>query len=289
MEEVTMRMAGLFVVAACTGTASPVLTSVASPLHRGATAIAVGGAMACALNRDGSMACWGDTTYNDTVALDGSFTQIAMAATYVCGLHGDGSAACSRDDVLPPAGGFTKLSAGPANSTCGLRFDGTVACWFPDWWQKSAPATDVFVDISNGGKFGCGLHSSGTATCWGGANVPAVPLGAFVSIDANSLCAIRSTGRLECWDLDPVFSPPPAASFRAVDNECGIEQDGTLACWGWLVSRHPELARPLPGRFTALGVSQFFDNVHANDFNLCALSDDGAIECIGSEVPAAVP
>ena len=288
-----MRIA-LAALAACTGTTSSVLTSTPTStatgtLHPEAIGIAVGGAMACALNRDGSMACWGDPLGNESVALDGSFTQISMATSYVCGLRSDSSVACSRQDALAPAGGFSQISGGE-NAMCGLRFDGTTTCWYHDYYQKVPPTSETFTEISNGSAFGCGLHSDGTAMCWGGVEpAPPVPQGAFVEVDANGLCAITAAGQLECWALDGSYPLPPQATYKAVDGECGIEEDGTLACWGYLVSRHPELANPLPGHYLALGLAQFFDNVHPFDFHLCALRDDGAVKCINSDVPGTVP
>ena len=291
----------LFALAACTGTTSTVLTPTSPPpssssgtLHPDAIGIAVGGTMACALNRDGSMACWGDNVANETVALDGSFTQITMGSTYVCGLRSDSSVACSRHDALPPAGGFAQISGGE-NSTCGLRFDGTTTCWYHDYYQKVPPASERFTEISNGDEFGCGLHSDGTAMCWGGLEQPpATPAGPFVEVDANELCAITPLGQLQCWGtwtLDDFLSLPPAAKFEAIDGDCGIEDDGTLACWGYLVSKHPELERPMAGHYLALGLAQFNFNDRPIDFNLCALREDGAIECLGSSsaVPDTVP
>lgn len=296
-----MRVLGLGLVAlgACAGTASPVLTTTggsvpgaSGTLHPGAIGIAAGGAMACALNADGTMACWGDDPYNQTAALDGMFTQITAAASYVCGLRTDGTVACSRNDELPPPGRFAQISAGPANSTCGIRFDGTSACWFHDWWEKTMPASERFVTISNGGAFGCGLHADGTAVCWGGdSQPPPPPTGAFAAIDALSRCAIQPTGDLSCWSLEGSFPLPPAAKFQAVNDECGIQQDGSLACWGYLARFHPGLVRPMSGTFTALSVAQYDapDGSGTPLVNLCALTDNGAVRCIGSQVPEAVP
>jgi hypothetical protein len=286
---------GLLALGACAGTASSVLTTTDVPgasgtLHPGAIGIAVGGTMACALNADGTMECWGDDTYNHTRALEGTFTQITAAASYVCGLRTDGTVACSRDDELPPPGRFAQISAGPADSTCGLRFDGTSACWFHDLYDKMIPASETFVTISNGKEFGCGLHSDGSASCWGShPQPPPTPAGSFAAIDALSMCAIKPDGDIMCWGHNDFWPTPPAAQFKAVNNECGLEQDGSLVCWGYISEYATELVGRMRGRYDELSVAQYYQGSDVPLANLCTLTEDGDVQCVGSQVPDAVP
>ncbi len=51
---------------------------------------------------------------------------------HTCGVQRDGSVACWGDDgdgeATPPAGEFASVIAGEEH-TCGVKVDGSVACW----------------------------------------------------------------------------------------------------------------------------------------------------------------
>src|SRR5690349_16159601 len=96
--------------AACVGTSDSVLeqpppSDTANTLTDDVIGIAAGDSHACALNRDGTIACWGmmDIEVDD---------------------HGEGTVKI----IPPPYGSFTAIGAG-ASYSCALRIDGTIACW----------------------------------------------------------------------------------------------------------------------------------------------------------------
>jgi len=101
--------------------------------------------------------------------------------------------------------------AGGNSNFCGIKAsDGSLTCWgdsvnIP---LSSPPQTTGFfaLDVGTRGtsnaQYGCALNATGM-TCWGGypLNVPQSAPGSFtqVSVGGEHVCAIKSTGELQCW------------------------------------------------------------------------------------------
>ena len=70
----------------------------------------------CRVQRDGSVACWGDGKYGQSTPPAGEFASVSAGGYYTCGVQRDGSVACWGDDeygqATPPAGKFASVSAG---------------------------------------------------------------------------------------------------------------------------------------------------------------------------------
>ncbi len=60
------------------------------------------------------------------------FASISAGESHTCGVGADGSVGCWGDSTFgkttPPVGEFSSISAGDSH-TCGVRIDGTVVCW----------------------------------------------------------------------------------------------------------------------------------------------------------------
>ena len=172
----------------------------------GVTQVALGGAHACALLADHTVACWG-TYLNVSVPVP----------TVVAGLDG-----------------VVAVAAGSMH-TCALLAGGTVSCWGDNFWGQlgtgamsldPAPAPVPVRDLSGvtaiaaGGDHTCALLADGTVRCWGSddhgqlgngstAELLAVPtavqgISGATAITAGNLlsCALLGDGTIRCWGDD---------------------------------------------------------------------------------------
>jgi len=233
--------------------------------------VSVGHNHACAVARDGTMACWGNNTYGEL---------------------GDGASVCptpplvgSHTPVLVP--GVTSAIAVTAgySHTCALIAGGTVKCWGandsdqlgvaatdPSCLARSTPA-DVpgitgVTAIAAGSSHTCALHDDGGVSCWGsntqgqlgrGSVTPkALPArvsgladkATSISVSDTTSCARLASGALQCWGSGPpgLFGQPAITStatpttlqgFGASTalvagpfDVCVVTPTGTLRCLG---------------------------------------------------------
>ncbi len=267
------------VASACTGTTSEVLTVPVDPnnsLTADVIQVTAGEDHTCALNRDGSIACWGRNTDGRATPPYGAFTSISAGIEHTCALRTDGTIACWGGDEFgeadPPPGQFKAVTAGQQYTTCAIRLDDTVQCW----GNVEAPAPDgTFVAISPP----CGNTGAGTIACWGDQGTTAAPpSGQFVAISVGLDgidCALGASGAITCWQPVPDGQPPtpPANAYQAVaegdSHGCGIASDGSLACW----TEPDDLdgsATPPAGKYISISSSEW---------GTCAVSDEGSVAC----------
>ncbi len=159
----------------------------------------------------------------------------------------------------------------------------------------------VFVDVSAGLGYSCGLREGGGVECWewgrdwGGSSRwaawwkrfprswgdpvgAAVPEGVFSSVSAGfgNACGLRHSGVLVCWgrNRDVVVSPPGGV-FTEVsvgfEHVCAVRVDEKVVCWGSTGWRQP-VDFPLEG--------VFLDFALANTFG-CGVRVGGSVECWG--------
>ena len=276
----------LLFAASCTGTADSVLetppaTEEYNTLTNDVVAVTSGASHSCALNLDGTIACWGAPEHGITLPPYGSFSSISAGSEYTCGLRIDGTIACWGDTRWldgpnGPTGTFIKVVAGPFLA-CGLRLDRTAECWGRNWYGEATPPAGTFLDISPGVFTSCGVRDGGAVECWGNVAeyIGPPPAGSFVAVRAdNSIdvhCSLDAVGEVTCWgkDASSQLVTPPNRRFKDISvgtfQSCGILQDGLLACWG--------IESPPPaGKYIALD---------AGRYHTCAVRDDGAVMCWG--------
>jgi len=164
----------------------------------------------------------------------------------------------------------------------------------------------VFVDVSAGFGYSCGLREEGEVECWewGRASVPpyayywwereqrswsddpinaVVPGGEFSSVSAGlgNACGLRPSGVLVCWgrNRDVVVSPPEGL-FTEVsvgfEHACGVRVDEKVLCWGSTSWRQP-MSVPPEGAFV--------DFALGNDFG-CGVRVGGSVVCWGENYTA---
>ena len=275
------------------------------------------GSHACGLREDGSPVCWSPShpegLFGESASPDGAsagadasadiedaswappegerFASISVGGLYACGLRRDGSPVCwgeQLDDFVgpmtPPIGArFTAISVGDFNA-CGLRLDGSLICWTADipdaeglppvadrrawapWEADDASSPEVgqrFADISVGSGYACALREDGSPVCWNFSGDRLPPFG-------------------QTWPPDGRFVSVSASFFHA----CGLREDGPPTCWGSLLPHYDggQAAPPGGDRLqTALPADQRFIAVsNASDY-ACAIREDGAPVCAGSD------
>ncbi len=162
----------------------------------------------------------------------------------------------------------------------------------------SVTAGGVFVDVSVGFGYSCGLRKGGGVECWewGGASVPSdwwdrvlrrwsedtvdavVPGGVFslVSAGFGNACGLRPSGVLVCWGRkhDVVVSPPGGLFTEVsvgLEHACAVRIDEKVTCWGSTRWRQP-VDFPLEGVFVDFALAKSFG---------CGVRVGGSVECWG--------
>jgi alpha-tubulin suppressor-like RCC1 family protein len=245
----------LLVPAAAQATAGLTAADFASP------PVAVGGTHTCVLPGDGTVMCWGDTTFGQLG--DGRITPFdpnrpggdvldihtviadaaASSAVGDCQEYsGGGVVVCKSSDPLTRV---TAIAAGFAH-TCALLTDSTVRCW----GANAAIDGGQFSPSSSGGQLGDGTTVAHpypvTVVAGPGLQVPLSGVTAIAAA-ANYTCAVMSDSTARCWGnaMQTTGSAPitvlaeaahPLTGITALaagDNAtCALLTGGAVDCWG---------------------------------------------------------
>jgi alpha-tubulin suppressor-like RCC1 family protein len=286
-----------------------------------AVAISAGGnsvegtyARTCALKANGSVACWGDKSYDNTgnsgiqnqltPALIAGITNTAALSAggdHICALRNNGSIACWGDGRFGQLGdgsiggiqtnlivvtGLTDakvVSASRIYHSCAVKTSGAVVCW----------------GINSSGQLGDGTTVSRTITATVTGLTDAVSV---VTGDAHS-CAIRASGSVVCWGDSNfaqlgdgnVTSPSqsiPVAVVGITDaveltagnsHTCARRASGAVLCWG---NNSQGQAGVAVGaiQLVPVAVAGLTDavDISAGTFHTCARKIDDSVICWGN-------
>lgn len=201
--------------------------------------MSVGSYMACGIDSDERLTCWGADRYDAVL----SGTREVCPGPNVAPFWRCASVPVER----PAAGAFRAVSVGTFH-VCGVRPSGQTVCWgMGRFGQLGVPATDLcpvgvsadeastpcllspgtvtpeMTRVSSGASHSCGLAAEGRAHCWGA-----------LFFDYGQL----GTGREATATPTPVAEP---ASFTRIYTaavnfiftfSCALDSDGTASCWG---------------------------------------------------------
>ena len=217
------------------------------------TAVSAGDGHTCAIREsDSEIECWRWYDGGQTEAPAGRFTAVSAGGGHTCAIReSDSEIECwgqnDEGQTEAPAGSYTAVSAGRFH-TCGLRESGAIECWGWNYYGQSNAPAGSFSAVSAGGTYTCGLRY-GEIGCWGDRDGDggdssiqrdAPAYSGFTSISAGYAvaCAIRASGRIECWGTNQFWPPlsPPPGRFSAVSVDggyaCAIDSERKeVECW----------------------------------------------------------
>ncbi len=279
------------------------------------TAIAAGGAYACALLADSRVKCWGNN---------------------IAGQFGNGAATNTTTPVTSPGfTGATAITAGTEH-TCALFAGGSVACAGLNGEGQLGNGTGVdsatpvavsgltgAVAVSAGGLHTCALLTGGTVACWGfnttgqlgngttTTSLTPVAVSGLTGVTALSAggrhtCALLAGGSVTCWGYNDSgqlgngtttesTTPVPVSALTGVtaisasnEHTCALVSGGSVACWG--SNLHGQLgngtntdsATPVPVS-NVTGATALAQGGDA-DAHACAFFPGGAAVCWGEDV-----
>lgn len=213
---------------------------------------------------------------------DGSYTcGITLSGTIDCwGARGNDIV----DEIGSSIGGVFGSIALGTTFACGIRRDTRLSCW------------DLPLDYSDSQEF-CTIGLDARETCGGSGISDDVPTGSFIAVDAvgDRFCALRVSGRLECWGAYPsselsntwpfeqwVDELSARHLFTTVDvgfnSICGVDLGGELACTpnydAYAVGLDEEDWMPPEGLFVDVSIG------HAHG---CGIRVDRTVACWGAD------
>jgi hypothetical protein len=128
------------------------------------TQISSGAFSSCAVQKDGTVSCWGAGDANDDPAEMCAGTQPNFGQS------------------IPPAGAFSTVSVAQHHA-CAIKTDGTVACWGAgttdecqtdgENCRQSRPPAGKFAQVTVGNYHSCAITAARKIQCWGYAGADA--------------------------------------------------------------------------------------------------------------------
>ncbi len=192
------------------------------------SSVAAGKNIACAVDADGCVSCWGNEGLESTEA-GGDWQDIG--------------------DAVPPEGSFSKVAVDLGNdgfdeggfTSCGITTAKEVKCWGKRLAETGVSHTEA-LDLSVAGEV-CGIGLQGGVLCWGAGSSEerSPPGGRWLDVDSSSTalvnCAVRIDAEIRCWGYcDDVMCTPPEGTFVVLDLGtdwgCALDTDGMALCWG---------------------------------------------------------
>jgi alpha-tubulin suppressor-like RCC1 family protein len=205
----------------------------------GVEELVASGAIACARTAKG-ITCWGADAATIGTPPTGVFTQVAAGFTHGCALDKKGTVTCwGTGDWAPPKGGFAKpasitgasyLATGDRHA-CVVTKDKKVQCWGmndagqlgtkPDTelhkTPVAVPGVTGAVKLVAGESATCALLADGSARCWGSNAEGELGLGKKSSDERPSKVA---------------SVPDIAGMCLATAHGCALTKSKSILCWG---------------------------------------------------------
>lgn len=276
-----------------------------STIEADAVRIAANQRHGCAVQRDGSVGCWGDNRF---------------------GQLGDGSTDSSGSELRPVLGveGARRIAAG-VDFSCAIAAGAEVRCWGFNLVGQAgnqqtlglAAALDAVpdlppaLDVAAGKDHACAVGADGLVRCWGANDLGQLGDGTRqqrlrpvavrgiddarqVAAGAGFTCALDRHGDVRCWGSnafgqlgdgtrsDRVEPGPPSLTgverlAAGLARTCAVRDDGSVWCWGAAGGASVEVAAAYDATPTRVpGVVDAID-VAVGETHACATAADGTV------------
>jgi hypothetical protein len=221
--------------------------------------IATGNAHTCVIKSPSwDLFCTGNATVASLPPPSGPFHAVTAGNAFTCGLWTNGSTVCwgvllgalngSVGQLFIPSSNGNPLEfldiSGRESHFCGLMYNGSVRCYGDNFAGACSAPDSVFLSITAGFNFTCGVLRDNSVTCWGAQDNPVmqnIPLGnefAHVACGTAHACTILLNGSLLCFGGNmsgELASPAGNYSWVAAGHgfTCAIPLDSSRSiCWG---------------------------------------------------------
>jgi alpha-tubulin suppressor-like RCC1 family protein len=287
--------------------------------------VAAGADHTCGIQQDGSLWCWGfngsgqvgNGSSGSSVAVPtligtAAWIDVAAGGGQTCGIHQDRSMWCwgsnqvgelgdgtTTDEHSPEqigAASWTGVFAGnaadigglAAYNTCGIQVDGSLWCWGDNTFGEVGDGTMTtprttpevvqsgtqWVTASVGILSTFGIQTNGSFWSWGSDNSGNLGNG----MQLGTTLTPTLVGSASTWT---------AVAGGWGSSTCGIQQDGSLWCWGnnmygqlgMGAVADASVGQPSPGR---VGTDSTWVDVSEGQSFACGRKNDGSVWCWGA-------
>jgi alpha-tubulin suppressor-like RCC1 family protein len=254
-------------------------------------AIALGEGGACAIRKGGAPYCWGENTFGGV---------------------GDGTL---EDAYLPVAvkgvSSVTQIARG-WRSTCAVDLNGDLQCWgdLSKFEPKKVKGLSDATALVLSRESAYASRPTGGIVFWGRDERPALAqnkpvrsvfqpevrydlsdVTALAARDGglylHDLCALRSTGEVQCFSRDTSFKPgitDAAAIALSLTAGCALRKGGGVACWGNSTAGEcgPDATDAVSKKKAVDIAIQDAVSIAASAHSMCAIRSNHTVACWGS-------
>lgn len=243
---------------------------------------AIGEDFAVIIKSNGSLAVWGDNSYNQYAVPVGTYTKVVAGRRHAAALKSDGTIECWGDNsdgqCTVPAGTYLDVAANNT-ATFAVKSDGSLTAWGSDDSLQitNIPAGTNYSKVAAGENFGVYLTNTGSVSTWGTGSPGAAPSSPYVEISARTThyMARASGGDVDCvGDNTYGQSTTPGSGYTAIaaiDNgSLAVQSDGSIAFWG---NTSSDVYTNLPSGNTYSQISGGYNQALAAPFDQGSVKD----------------